>query len=185
MADPRLDGFESLALVHLDGVFRMARRLAGNDAEAEDLAQETFLRAYRAWERFELRDHGVKPWLFKILHNAFYTVRGKARRQPALLGDVDFDRFAGSETASNSEHGVGNIDWDSIDEELKSAVDQLHPEYREVLLLWAFEDLSYKEIAEICDCPTGTVMSRLYRARRMLDSMLVDFVRDSNVPKKG
>jgi RNA polymerase sigma-70 factor, ECF subfamily len=175
-----------VVLPHLDNVYRMARNLARDNAEAEDLVQETFMRAFKAYPRFEMREHGVRPWLFKILHNAFYTLRGKARRQPRLLDDVSFDRFA-DERVGNDVHEVGtsSIDWDSIDQELKRAVESLQPEYREVLLLWSFEEMSYKDIASVCECAIGTVMSRLYRARKILAEKLAEFARTENVPKKS
>ncbi len=185
MSESLVDRFEDQCLVHLDSVYRMARRLAHDNAEAEDLVQDTFVRAFRAFDRFELREFGVKPWLFKILHNTFYTHRGRNRRQPILLDDVSFDQFAGESGAASEAEGIENIDWDAIDEELKEAVEALQPEYRLVLLLWSFEDLSYKEIADVCDCPVGTVMSRLYRARQQLGDRLTEFAKRRNIPKKA
>ncbi len=184
-SSPAGDRFDEHVLVHLDSVYRMARRLARDESEADDLVQETYVRAFRAFPRFEMREYGVKPWLLKILHNAFYTRRGKAKRQPSLLNDVDFDRFAaGDDRAASEPGGIDNIDWNGIDEQLKHAVDALQPEYRVVLLLWSFEDMSYKEIAEVCGCAVGTVMSRLYRARRLLADKLADYARAENVPRK-
>ena len=77
-----------------------------------------------------------------------------------------------------SELGSGQINWDDFDEELKSAVLELAPDYREVMLLWALEELSYKEIAEVCGCAIGTVMSRLYRARQQLGQRLAGYARE-------
>ncbi len=177
--------FEEHVLPHLDSVFRMARRLARDDAEAEDLVQETCVRAFRAFPRFEMREYGVRPWLLKILHNAFYTHRSRAKRQPTLLDDVNFDQFvADRDHLVENPSGIENIPWDAIDQELKRAVDSLQPEYRAVLLLWSFEEMSYKEIAEICGCAVGTVMSRLYRARQILGEKLRDYANSHNVPKK-
>ena len=160
----------------------MARRLAGTEAEAEDLVQETYTRALRAFGQFELREFGAKPWLFKILHNVFYTYTGRARRQPTLLDDVDFDNFSAElDNAQLDDGSAPAIDWDNCDEELKHAIDELQPEYRTVLLLWALEDLSYKEIADVCRCAIGTVMSRLYRARQLLGTRLRDYARERNL----
>ncbi len=186
MQESLVKRFEEHALPHLDNVFRMARRLTRDQAEADDLVQETYVRAFRAFEKFELREHGVKPWLLKILHNTFYTFRGKANRQPVLLDEVSFDQFPSqSKSPEDPIPGLENIDWDAIDEELKHAVDSLQPEYREVLLLWAFEELSYKEIAEVCECAVGTVMSRLYRARQLLGAKLKDFADHQNLRRKA
>jgi RNA polymerase sigma-70 factor (ECF subfamily) len=174
--------FEKVVLPHLDAVYRMARRLARSDSEAEDLVQETFVRALRAFDQFELRAFGAKPWLFKILHNVFYTRAGRARRQPTLLDDVDFDHFAAElDEAQTDESTAGTLDWERCDQELKQAVETLQPEYRSVLLLWAVEEKSYQEIAEICRCAVGTVMSRLYRARQLLGKKLRSYAVERNL----
>jgi RNA polymerase sigma-70 factor (ECF subfamily) len=163
----------------------MARRLAGNEAEAEDLVQETFMRAHKAFAGFELRQYGAKPWLLKILHNVFYTRLSKRSRQPSLIEDVSFDDFAAElDQPPASELGSGEINWDDFDEELKSAVSGLSPDYREVILLWALEELSYKEIAEVCGCAIGTVMSRLYRARQQLGQRLAGYAREHGLPSE-
>jgi RNA polymerase sigma factor (sigma-70 family) len=109
--------FEKVVLPHLDAVYRMARRLARSESEAEDLVQETFVRALRAFDQFELRAFGAKPWLFKILHNVFYTRAGRARRQPTLLDDVDFDHFAAElDEAQTDESTAGTLDWERCDQ---------------------------------------------------------------------
>ncbi len=184
MAERGAEQFEQLALVHLDSVFRMARRLARDESEADDLVQETYVRAFRAFGKFELREHGMKPWLLKILHNCFYTHRGKTNRQPTSLDDATIEQFRDTGVAV-VETSAAEVDWDAIDEELKHAVDGIPEDYRVVLLLWSFEELSYKEIAEICDVPVGTVMSRLFRARRLLADKLADFAERENVRKKA
>lgn len=86
--------FNEVVMVHLDLVYRMALRMTGRQHEAEDALQETFLRAHRAFDRFDLRDHGAKAWLLKILHNVVITRRQQAGRRPTLLEDMDFDSFA-------------------------------------------------------------------------------------------
>lgn len=177
--------FEKLALPHLAAVYRMACVLTRDSVEAEDLAQETFIRAFRAFGRFELRDYGTRPWLLRILHNVFYTARGKRHKEPRLLDDIDFDHFADELDGAAADPGSAeNINWECFDEELKSAVNQLRPEYRAVLLLWSIEGLSYKEIAEVCDCALGTVMSRLYRARQLLGRWLQEYARDRKLNTK-
>lgn len=175
--------FEDIALPHLESVYRMARMLARDEAEADDLVQETFVRAYRAFAKFELRDHGAKPWLLKILHNNFYTLKGKQKRQPIAKEDIDAERVV-EPPEHPPEEGITSItlDWDLFDEELKIAVEELQEEYRLALLLWAIDGLSYKEIAEICDCALGTVMSRLYRARQQLGQRLMDYAKARNLP---
>ncbi|MBI4580343.1 MAG: sigma-70 family RNA polymerase sigma factor [Planctomycetes bacterium] len=177
--DDRPQRFEQIAMPHLDDVYRMARRLAGSQVEAEDLVQETFLRAYRAFDGFDLREYGARPWLLKILHNVFYTRAGHEARQPTLLDDAGFDNLAGElDQPDCGSLGAGKVDWEQFDEELKDAVDELAAEYREVLLLWSLEELSYKEIAEVCGIPLGTVMSRLYRARQQISNRLAGYARE-------
>lgn len=175
--------FEQLALPHLDAAYRLACRLASDPVEAEDLVQEAFMRAYRAFDGFELREFGVKPWLLRILHNTFYTTRGRRRREPTLLDDLDFAHAADElANASAEPPTIDGIDWDAFDEELKQSVERLPEEYRIVILLWAVEELSYKEIAQVVGCPVGTVMSRLYRARQTLKASLAAYARTRRVP---
>lgn len=174
--------FEQIALPHLDMVYRMACLLTGNEIEAEDLSQETFTRAYHRFDGFELRDYGARPWLLRIQYNAWYALRLKSRREPTLLDDVDFDHFADElESPGWDADTADSINWDNVDEELKRAVTKLQPAYRNVLLLWAIEGLSYKEIAHVCDCAIGTVMSRLYRARQLLRRELLDYAHDRKI----
>ncbi|MCG3130486.1 MAG: ECF RNA polymerase sigma factor SigR [Phycisphaerae bacterium] len=175
--------FEALALPQIDAAYRLARRLTGNVAEAEDLVQETYVRAFKAFSAFELREFGIKPWLLRILYNVFCTTRSRRRREPTLLEDVDLVH-AGEEWAlEETSGGLENLNWDRYDEELKAAVEALQPDYRTVLLLWAVEELSYKEIAHVVECPIGTVMSRLFRARKILMDRLAAYAERNNVPR--
>lgn len=173
--------FATVALPHLDAVHRMARTLARNDAEADDLVQETFIRAYRAFASFELREQGAKPWLLKILHNTFFSHRARQRREPTLMENLDFESVAAELDDPSLSEGV-RIDWDTVDEELKRAVAELPTEFQTVLLLWSIEGLSYREIAEVCGCALGTVMSRLYRARQLLIRRLAQYAQSNRLP---
>lgn len=173
--------FETHAVPHLDSVYRTALMLSANQAEAEDLVQETFVRAFASFDRFELRDFGPKPWLLRILHNVFCTSKGQQRRAPTLLDDVDFDHFADELTSEPVPISVDTINWEQFDEEVKLAMAELPPDYRTVLLLWAIEGLAYREIAEVCECPLGTVMSRLYRARQLLRQQLGAYAEGRNL----
>ncbi len=175
--------FEAVVMPHLEAVYRMARRLARSPELAEDLVQETYLRALRAFESFQLREYGAKPWLMKILHNCFYTRVGREAKGPSLIEDSNFDGFAETEPTPEAPAVIdGAIDWEQFDDRIKDAVESLPSEFAEVLLLWAMEELSYKEIAAVCDVPMGTVMSRLHRARNMLGDKLVDFAREHGTP---
>ncbi len=169
--------FEAVVLPHLDAAYRMARRLVRNPAEADDLVQESFLKAYRAFDQFELRSYGAKPWLLKILHNTYKTRVGKQIREPALMDDSAFGDFA-SELEDPPATELADVNWEWFDEELKHAVESLSAELREALLLWSLEGLSYKEIADVCGCAMGTVMSRLYRARQQVGRQLAAYAEE-------
>ena len=161
----------------MDSVYRMAMHLARNPDDASDLVQETFLKAFKSEGRFELRDHGVRPWLFKILHNNFYTKVKKKNREPTL-GDEVIGEVAGGQLgdidAPPPAWDLEHMDWEQVDDRLKHAIDELPDHYREVLLLWAVEGLKYREIADVLGVALGTVMSRLYRARGILTENLAD-----------
>lgn len=168
--------FKELVLCHADLVYRIAFKLSGNAHEAEDLTQETCLRAYRSFDQFELRDYGAKPWLLKILYNVFLNSRSQTSRAPSLLADLSLDDFEAElsrETIPSLSDG--SMNWEGFDEELKKAIDALSPDYRAVLLLWALGDMTYKEIGQVLGCAIGTVMSRLHRARQQLNEQLADY----------
>ncbi|MFQ5493804.1 MAG: RNA polymerase sigma factor [Phycisphaerae bacterium] len=172
--------FQELMLPHVDALFRVALSLTGSQTEAEDLVQETFARALAGFAGFELRRFGPRPWLLQIMYNFHYTQSRRREKAPTLLDDADFDHFA-DELEAGEPLSADHVDWECFDEELKGAVEELGREYRTVLLLWALEGLSYREIAEVCQCPLGTVMSRLYRARKVLTQKLRDYVRARNL----
>lgn len=170
--------FEQLALEELDAVYRMAMQLARHPNEASDLVQETFLKALKAAASFHDQGRGVRPWLFKILHNVFYT---KARRDKR--GPISVDEFHDASSqpppdASLPAWDLEHFDWEQVDDRLLSAVEELRPEYRSILLLWGVEGMKYREIAEIQDIPIGTVMSRLHRARSILSEQLREFAEE-------
>lgn len=157
------DEFERLALEQIDMIDRLARTLARNVAEAEDLVQETYLRAIRAWPNFELRDHGIRPWLIRILRNAHITRIGKAARQPSLATDEALEA-----ALPKSEPGESDLERWEVYEELKQSLAALAPDMRSILELWAVETMTYQEIADAFEIPIGTVMSRLHRAKGLL-----------------
>ena len=177
--------FEQLALEHLDAVYRMALHLARKPEEAEELVQEVYARAFRprTIERFEDKSApddplsgsgGMRSWLFAICHNVFYTRIKRQSRQPTSV-DSFFDESS-TETLPDEAPPVweqGDLDWEHVDGRLKSAIDDLKEEYREVLMLWGVDGLKYREIAEIIEVPIGTVMSRLHRARKLLADALM------------
>jgi RNA polymerase sigma-70 factor, ECF subfamily len=161
--------FEHLALENFDAVYRMAMQLCRHPDEASELVQETYLRALRATDRFESRGGGMRAWLFKILHNVFFNRADKERNQPAASEEI-LDAVADEPgpDAPWPAWDLSTLNWDHVDERLKTAINRLKPDYRTALLLWAVEGLKYREIAEVVGVPAGTVMSRLHRARSLL-----------------
>jgi RNA polymerase sigma-70 factor (ECF subfamily) len=166
--------FEKLALEQLDMLYRIARRLARDQATAEDLVQETYLRALRSYQTFDLQQYGIRPWLLRIMHNLHTTRYQREKRQPIAMEDAKLEAATPLENGDARASGMANL-WDHMDEELMKAVTSLPEEYQVVMMLWAVEDLSYKEIAESLEVPIGTVMSRLHRARRRLAEQLKGF----------
>jgi RNA polymerase sigma-70 factor (ECF subfamily) len=175
--------FEQLALEHLDAVFRMAMQLTRHPDEASDLVQETYLKALKVADRFQEKGGGIRPWLFKILHNVFYTRLARDRRQPTAVEDLSGadDTQPGPEDPAPA-WDLAALDWEHVDGRIKLAIERLRPEYRTVLLLWGVEGLKYREIAEIEGVPIGTVMSRLHRARGILAQELHDLAEETGLP---
>jgi len=170
--------FEKLALEQMDLLYRVARRLTRDPEQAADLVQETLLRALRGYQTFDLKEHGIRPWLVRIMQNVHFSRSEREKRQPVLLESAPLDSASG-ECPPDSAPFQGS--WDGMDERLVRALNQVPQEYQLVLLLWAVEELSYKEIAEALDIPIGTVMSRLHRARQKLSELLHDFAVEEGV----
>jgi RNA polymerase sigma-70 factor (ECF subfamily) len=170
--------FDHLALEQLDALYRMARRLTRDPTRAEDLVQETFARALRSRESFSLQEFGIKPWLLRIMYNLHLNRADRDKRQPISVSDESL------ETATPNGDAFLPIDpasFQAMDEQLVHALDDLPEDYRTVILLWAVEELSYKEIADTLEIPLGTVMSRLHRARQRLALQLKDFAAEQGL----
>ncbi|TNE49941.1 MAG: sigma-70 family RNA polymerase sigma factor [Deltaproteobacteria bacterium] len=164
--------FEELTLPHLDALYNTALRLTHSESEAEDLIQETFLKAFRFFHRFERGTH-IKAWLFKIMTNTFINQYRKQQRDREVYEDWDWDHLMGSDVQ------VGDSEQTILDrfvsDQVMESLQQIPVDFRTVVLLADLEDFSYKEIAEIVGCPIGTVMSRLYRGRRLLRKLLAEY----------
>jgi RNA polymerase sigma-70 factor (ECF subfamily) len=179
---PRLGkpGFAEEALPWLDAVYRFALRLtAGNGEEADDIVQETFLRAYRSWHTYE-RGSSARAWLFTIARNVFLRARERQTRRPeTLASELDYDIesvIVGDALRDVVGHDPEHRFFASfIDEEVSRAVEQLPEDFREVVVLSDIEGLGYAEIADIVGIPLGTVKSRLYRGRRLLQRALYEY----------
>lgn len=165
-------------LDELPALHRLSRHLADDVQEADDLLQESLLRALRAAGRFVLGPMGIRPWLFKILYNTHRNLR-RDRPVERLFEDFENDTKHAA-PAEPSAASLATLDWEQVDEELYAAVQSLSEDYRVIFLLFAVEQLKYREIGEVLGVPLGTVMSRLARARQQLIERLPN-VRRSRV----
>jgi RNA polymerase sigma-70 factor (ECF subfamily) len=178
MAD-RAD-FSDLAMEHMPSLYSAALRMTRNPADAEDLVQETYLKAYRAFESFQAGTN-LKAWLYRILTNTFInSYRSKKRRpEQTELDDVEdlylYRRLGGLEAAAAGRSAEEEVLDHFTDTEVKEALESLPDQFRMAVLLADVEGFSYKEIAEILDVPIGTVMSRLHRGRKALQRALFEF----------
>lgn len=172
-------GFEPLALRNLDAVFRLAMHLARDQAEAEDIVQEVFARAFRptsiaGFDPGPDPENAMRAWLFTITHNVFYIRIKQSSKRPAQAPD-GFDATDDGPPPGDPPPlwDKAPLDWDQVDGRLKAAIEELKPEFREVLLMWAVEGFKYREIATILEVPIGTIMSRLHRARKLISERLM------------
>jgi RNA polymerase sigma-70 factor (ECF subfamily) len=164
-----LERFEAAVLPHLSAAYGLARYLTRNDADAEDVVQESYLRALRHFGGF--RGEGAsqsRAWMLTIVRNMAYTWR---RRRLAETSATEFDETIHSEAAAG-EHPDSELARRDSRATLARALDRLPPDLREVIVLREMEGLSYKEIGDVVDVPIGTVMSRLSRARKRLQEAL-------------
>ena len=175
---PSAEQFEQLALEQLDTLYRVARRLTRDPVRAEDLVQETYVRALRARETFDLQTHGIRPWLLRIMHNLHVSRCEREGRQPASVEDEHLEAQVKYDAYPKLRDPAA---FDGMDQQLVRAIESLAPEYQVVLMLWAVDELSYKEIAEAVGIPIGTVMSRLYRSRQKLSEQLRDFAQREGI----
>ena len=179
--DPAMEArFEADALPLLNSLYSAALRLTRNPSDAEDLIQETYLRAFRAFHQFEAGTN-LKAWLYRILTNTFINSYRKKQREPQTVSDDEledwylYSKMAGSGAEPSAETAV----IESLpDEEVQEALASLPEQFRIAVLLADVEGFSYKEIAEITEVPIGTVMSRLHRGRKALEKRLWDVVRE-------
>lgn len=165
--------FEREALVHLDSLFNVALRLTGNSSDAEDLVQDTVLKAYRAWDQFETGTN-CRAWLVTILRNTFIN---KFRRESRRPSSVHYDSVEDTSVfeAVQDRDPEGSFFRFIVDAEVKQAIQGLPEEFRIPLVLSDIEGMSYAEIAHVLELPVGTVKSRLFRGRRRLQKRLYEY----------
>ena len=183
---PSTDSFESIAMPQADVLYGAALRMTRDATMAEDLVQETLMRAYRFWHRFE-QGTNIKAWLMRIQTNIFINRYRKRQKERAVFDSRQVDdllpRLEVEERTYLPPETRDEFLKHLIGDEVLRALDELPFEFRMTILLADMHDLSYKEIAEVLDCPVGTVMSRLHRARKMLQSRLLAYAAERGIVK--
>jgi len=182
--------FEDDAMQFAPQLYSAALRMARNPADAEDLVQETFLKAYRAYHTFEAGTN-LKAWLYRILTNTYINRYRKKQRRPdeVDLGDVQdlylYRKIGSAESADLSASAEDAVLEGLVESDIKAAVESLPENFRVPVLLADLEGFAYKEIAEILDIPIGTVMSRLHRGRKALQKELYEYARTRGLLPEG
>ncbi|MCE1188071.1 MAG: sigma-70 family RNA polymerase sigma factor [Ignavibacteria bacterium] len=165
--------FEREAIPHMDSLFNFAFKLTGDEDDANDLVQETFLRAFRFFDKFE-KGTNCKAWLYRIMKNLYINSYKKKASGPLVVDYEEIENFYENVKPSYTEdaHLEKEIFDNLLDDELSGAIAALPEDFRTVIILSDIEGFTYEEIAEFVNCPVGTVRSRLHRARKMLYSKL-------------
>jgi RNA polymerase sigma-70 factor (ECF subfamily) len=187
-ADRTRNEFEALAVKHLDGLYAAALRLTKNQRDAEDLVQDTYLRAFRFFDRFE-RGTNIKAWLFKILTNTFINRYRRSVKERSLVDGPEqqavqervISREATDQAENPEQHFIDRL----LSDDVLEALDAVPIDFRMAVILADLQDFSYREIADILDVPVGTVMSRLFRGRRLLQKSLAGYAVEAGVLPPG
>ena len=179
--------FERTALVHIDAMYGAAYRLTRNPRDAEDLVQDALVRAYRFWDSFQ-QDSNCKAWLLRIVTNTFINEYQRKKRSREVLDAATSEQAA---TDGVLVHADANdkvspekaMLQSSVSYDVQKALEQLPDDFRTAVILCDMQGLSYKEIADIMECPVGTVMSRLFRGRKLLAQSLRGFAEQEGYVK--
>ncbi len=176
--------FEQLVLDHMDMMYAVALRLTHNAAEAQDLTQNTVVKALRFHEKFEKGTY-IKAWLLTILRNTFINEYRRKVRRPAMVElsgtEPAADKSPDPEVIYSPKENSSDELMELLDDQVKDAIQNLPEDFRSAVIMADLEDMSYKEIAERMGCPLGTVMSRLYRGRKLLRESLSDYALERRI----
>lgn len=178
--------FEIEAVPHLDILYNFALRTTGNADDARDLLQETFLKAYRFWDKYE-KGTNIRAWLFRIMKNSYINRYRKETREP---DKVDYNSVENFYNSIRSEQTDPNdlereIFGGLLGDEVTKALGDLPEDFRTVVILCDIEGLTYEEIAEFLECPIGTVRSRLHRGRKLLQGKLLKYTRKAGTIQRN
>lgn len=176
--------FEEEALPLLDQLYGGALKMTRNPADAEDLVQETYMKAFQAFDRFKPGTN-LKAWLYRIMTNTYINVYRKRKRQPYFTPAEDMTDYQLYTSSSHDSTGLESAEVEALknmpNQQIIDALDQLREDYRMVVYYADVEGLAYKEIAEIMETPLGTVMSRLHRGRKQLREMLKEVAHEQGI----
>jgi len=176
--------FEREAIPHMDALYNFALRMTGDGDDANDLVQDTFLKAFRFFDKFE-KGTNCKAWLFRIMKNTFINSYRKKTKEPDKVDYEDVEKFYETvkPSSTDSAHLEKEIYDNLLDDEITSAIASLPDDFKTVIILSDIEGFTYDEIADFVDCPVGTVRSRLHRARKMLFAKLYKYANEKGYVK--
>lgn len=178
--------FEKEAIPHMDALYNFALKMTGDEDDADDLVQETYLKAFRFFDKFE-KGTNCKAWLFRIMKNSYINDYRKQVKEPNKVDYEDVQNFYENIKSDEveSKHYEQDVFSNLLDDEISKAITELPEDFRTVIILSDIEGFTYDEIADFVDIPVGTVRSRLHRARKMLYSQLYDYAKEKGFINSG
>ena len=174
--------FETEAYPHKDILYNFALRTTGDKDDAYDLLQETFMKAFRFWDKYE-KGTNIRAWLFRIMKNSYINRYRKESREPGIVDYDDVENFYDliRDDSTDSNDLQRRMFSNMLSDEVIEALQSLPEDFRTVVILCDIEEMTYDEISEFLNCPIGTVRSRLHRGRKMLEEKLHDYAKDRGI----